>query len=149
MSIIEPVIRPPSEISSFLLQITTGCSSNYCTFCGAYQRKEFRVKDDQEIEDDIRQWAAVYPSTRKVFLLDGDALVVANRKLVRILKILREHLPGISRISSYANGYNVTIRSDAELKELFENKLKLLYIGLESGNQDILNTCKKNQRLMK
>ncbi|MCG2713116.1 MAG: radical SAM protein [Candidatus Omnitrophica bacterium] len=143
MPIIEPAIRPPSESSSFLLQVTTGCSSNYCTFCGAYQDKEFKVKDEEEIYDDIRQGAAVYPCTRKVFLLDGDALVVSNRKLVRILKKLQEHIPSIRRISSYANGYNITIRSDEELKELFDNKLKLLYIGLESGNQDILNACKK------
>ena len=143
MPIIEPVIRPPSESSSFLLQVTTGCSSNHCTFCGAYQNKEFRVKDEQEIYDDIRQSAAVFPFTRKVFLIDGDALAVPNRKLIRILKNLQGHIPSIRRISSYANGYNITVRDDEELKELFDNKLKLLYIGLESGSQDILNECKK------
>ncbi len=143
MPIIEPVIRPPSEASSFLLQVTTGCSSNYCTFCGAYQGKEFRVKDKQEIYDDIRQWAAVFPNTRKVFLIDGDALAVPNKNLILILKSLQRNIPSIRRISSYANGYNIAVRSDEELKELFDNKLKLLYIGLESGNQDILNECKK------
>jgi len=141
--IIEPVIRPPSEGSSFLLQITTGCSSNHCTFCGAYQGKEFRFKEEQEIYSDIRQWAAANPKTRKAFLLDGDALVVGNSRLVRILKELQRNMPSLRRISSYANGYNITVRSDAELKELFDNKLKLLYIGLESGSQEILTQCRK------
>lgn len=143
MPIIEPVIRPPSEGSSFLLQITTGCSSNHCTFCGAYQGKEFRFKEEQEIYSDIRQWAAANPKTRKAFLLDGDALVVGNSRLVRILKELQKNMPSLRRISSYANGYNITVRSDAELKELFDNKLKLLYIGLESGSQEILTQCRK------
>ncbi len=143
MPIIEPVIRPPSEGSSFLLQITTGCSSNHCTFCGAYQGKEFRFKEEQEIYSDIRQWAAANPKTRKAFLLDGDALVVGNSRLVRILKELQRNMPSLRRISSYANGYNITVRSDAELKELFDNKLKLLYIGLESGSQEILTQCRK------
>ena len=143
MPIIEPVIRPPSEASSFLLQVTTGCSSNYCTFCGAYQDKKFRVKDEQEIYNDIRQWAAVYPKTRKVFLIDGDAIAVGNSKLIRILKNIQEYIPSLRRISSYANGYNITVRNDVELKELFDNNLNLIYIGLESGNQDILNECRK------
>ncbi len=143
MPIIEPVIRPPSESSSFLLQITTGCSSNYCTFCGAYQDKEFRVKEDLEIYSDIKQWADIYPQTRKVFLIDGDALALGNSRLVVILKSLQRNIPSLRRISSYANGYNITVRSDADLKELFDNKLKLLYIGLESGNQDILTECRK------
>ena len=143
MPIIEPVIRPPSERSSFLLQITTGCSSNHCTFCGAYQGKEFRIKDEQEIYDDIKERAAVYPLTRKVFLLDGDALAVDNDRLARILRKLNESLPCIRRVSSYANGYNITFRSDAQIKELSDNKLNLVYIGLESGNQAILTGCRK------
>ncbi len=147
MPIIEPVIRPPSESDSFLLQVTTGCSSNYCTFCGAYQNKKFRIKDEKEIYDDIIRWAAVYPRTRKVFLIDGDALAVPNSKLIPILKNLQENLPLIRRVSSYANGYNITIRKDEELKELFDNKLKLFYIGLESGNQDILDECRKKSRV--
>ncbi|MFH1459477.1 MAG: radical SAM protein [Candidatus Omnitrophota bacterium] len=143
MPIIEPVIRPPSEADSFLLQITTGCSSNYCTFCGAYYKKPFTVKNQQEISGDIKQWAENYPQTRRVFLLDGDALVVSNHKLIPVLEELKESFPDLARISSYANGYNITQRTDDELKELYDRKLKLIYLGLESGSQEILDSCRK------
>lgn len=143
MTIIEPVIRPPSEKDSFLLQVTTGCSSNYCTFCGAYMGKPFAVKDYEEIASDINAAGALYPDTRRVFLIDGDALVVDNTSLLPILEKLDEAFPKLSRVSSYANGYNITKRRNDELKELYEHKLRLIYMGLESGNQDILNRCKK------
>ncbi len=143
MTIIEPVIRPPSEAGSFLLQITTGCSSNHCTFCGAYAGKPFVVKDAAEIKEDIAVWASRFPGTRRVFLMDGDALVVKNDRLLPILKELRTAFPKLTRISSYANGYNITTRSTEELKELFEHKIKVIYIGLESGSQQVLDLCKK------
>ncbi|MFH1428195.1 MAG: radical SAM protein [Candidatus Margulisiibacteriota bacterium] len=143
MPIIEPSIRPPAEAYSFLLQVTTGCSANSCTFCGAYKGKEFRRKDYSEIYRDIDEYAAVYPDTRRVFLMDGDALVLKNEKLLPILGKLYGSFPKLTRISSYANGYNITSRSDAELKELYDNKLRLIYIGLESGSQAILDSCNK------
>ncbi|MFC1809663.1 radical SAM protein [Candidatus Omnitrophota bacterium] len=143
MPIIEPSIRPPSEADSFLLQITTGCSANSCTFCGAYLRKPFKIKPVEEIHTDILKYASRYPDTRRVFLMDGDALAVDNKKLIPILDEINRAFPHLSKISSYANGYNVINRSEEELKTLHEYNLKLLYIGLESGNQAILNHCKK------
>jgi radical SAM superfamily enzyme YgiQ (UPF0313 family) len=143
MTLIKPIIRPPGERDSFLLQVTTGCSSNHCTFCGAYRGKPFAVKDSYEIAADIDKAAALYPDTRRVFLLDGDALAVNNAKLLPVLKNLDEVFPKLSRISSYANGYNITQRSSAELAELNENKMRLIYIGLESGSQEILDHCRK------
>ncbi|MCK4912438.1 MAG: radical SAM protein [Candidatus Omnitrophica bacterium] len=143
MSIIEPVIRPPAEASSFLLQVTLGCSVNFCTFCGAYKNKPFAVKSSSEITADIKQHARWNKDTRRVFLIDGDALVLGNDKLIPILKETGEAFPKLSRISSYTNGHNITQRSDSELKELKDNKLSLIYIGLESGSQDILDYCHK------
>jgi radical SAM superfamily enzyme YgiQ (UPF0313 family) len=143
MTIIEPIIRPPSERESFLLQITTGCSANTCTFCGAYWGKPFTVKDPEEISSDIDEAAGSYPDTRRVFLMDGDALAVNNAKLLPVLKKLDEVFPKLSRISSYANGYNITQRCSAELTELYKSKLRLIYMGLESGSQDVLDLCKK------
>jgi radical SAM superfamily enzyme YgiQ (UPF0313 family) len=143
MPIIEPAIRPPAEADSFLLQITTGCSSNHCSFCGAYLGKPFGIKDDAEINRDIEEARRIYPDERRVFLMDGDALAVKNERLLPILKKLAEAFPKLSRIASYANGYNIAHRSDAQVRELFDHKLKLIYIGLESGNQDILNHCRK------
>lgn len=143
MPLIEPIIRPPSERDSFLLQVTTGCSLNHCTFCGAYMGKPFSIKNHDEIMSDIEEASDLYPDTRRVFLLDGDALVINNAMLIPVLKRLDKIFPKLSRISSYANGYNIVKRSPAELVELYENKLRLIYIGLESGSQEILDLCGK------
>lgn len=143
MPIIEPAIRPPSEADSFLLQVTTGCSSNSCTFCGAYLQKMFRIKPKQEIDADI-DWEKNYsPNTRRIFLMDGDALAIDNKQLLPILNQLDDAFPKLNRISSYVNGYNITKRSDEELQQLAEHKLTLTYMGLESGSQEVLDRCRK------
>ncbi len=144
MVIVEPVIRPPSEANSFLLQVTLGCSLNHCSFCGAYTNKAFKIKDYKEIVADINSYACRHKDIRRIFLLDGDALVVNNKELLPILKTLEETFPRLSRISSYANGYNILRRNENELKEIYEHKLRLIYIGLESGSQNILNRCRKS-----
>lgn len=143
MPIIEPVIRPPSEAGSFLLQVTTGCSGNNCSFCGAYMDKPFNIKDYGEIAADIEAGAGLYPDAGRVFLMDGDALVMKNAKLLPVLKKLNKEFTGLARVSSYANGYNITKRSAVELKELCDQKLKIIYIGLESGSQRLLDMCGK------
>jgi len=147
MSIIEPVIRPPAEANSFLLQVTLGCSANFCNFCGAYKNKPFQIKSSAEITADIKKQAKRNKDTRRVFLIDGDALVLNNHKLIPILKELEEAFPKLNRISSYANGHNITQKTDQELKELKNNKLSLIYIGLESGSQDILDYCHKRSKV--
>ena len=143
MAIIEPVIRPPAEATSFLLQVTLGCSANDCDFCGAYLGKNFRIKNNEEIFKDIELARRRNPEIRKVFLLDGDALVVKNERILPIFKKLNEAFPKLTRISSYANGYNITRRSLADLNALYQQKLRLIYIGLESGSQDVLDFCHK------
>jgi len=143
MTIIEPIIRPPSEAYSFLLQITVGCSSNTCSFCGAYYNKLFRIKDINEIFVDIEKGASLYPEKRKVFLLDGDALQCETDKLLAILDKINFEFPRLTRVSSYANGYNISVKDNKELKELAQNKLKFIYMGLESGSQKVLDLCKK------
>lgn len=143
MPVVEPAIRPPSEWDSFLLQVTCGCSANSCSFCGAYLNKPFRPKDLIEIYADIDSHAKYYPETRRVFLMDGDALVLSNKQLVPILKYLQEKFPKLRRISSYANGYNIVNRTNVELEELYDNKLTLIYMGLESGSQRVLDFCDK------
>lgn len=143
MPLIQPIIRPPAEAGSFLLQVTTGCSSNGCSFCGAYTGKPFGVKDPREVEVDIEQGRRLFPGTRRVFLLDGDALAAGNDRLVPVLEGLARAFPGLTRVSSYANGYNIEKRSEAELRELRDRKLGLVYIGLESGDQGILDSCGK------
>ena len=144
MVIIEPIIRPPSEAESFLLQVTIGCSSDSCSFCGAYKSKTFCIKDEEEIIADISEYAHRYNDTRRVFLVDGDALVLSNSKLIPIFEKLEKAFGRLSRISSYANGSNITLKSDHELTELYDHKLRLIYMGLESGCQDILDRCGKS-----
>ncbi len=143
MPLVDPVIRPPSEAESFLLQVTLGCSANSCTFCGAYRGKPFRVKDRGEIEADIDEWGRSAPDTRRVFLLDGDALAAGNTLLVPLLRRLDRTFPRLGRVASYANGRNITGRSRGELAELAAAGLRLVYIGLESGSQEILDRCRK------
>ena len=143
MPIIEPVIRPPSEAHSFLLQVTLGCSANHCSFCGAYKGKKFSAKGYKEITTDINSYARRHKDARRVFLMDGDALAISNEKVLPILDMLQGAFPKLTRVSSYANGYNITTRSDDELGELSDRKMKLIYIGLESGNKDILDRCHK------
>jgi radical SAM superfamily enzyme YgiQ (UPF0313 family) len=144
MPIIEPAIRPPSEADSFLLQITVGCSADSCNFCGVYKAKPFCVKDRKEITDDIISFSKRYPGTRRVFLMDGDALVLSNSKLVPILEELNNAFPRLARVSSYANGSNITRKNIDELTQLYNHKLSLIYMGLESGSQSVLDRCKKS-----
>ena len=141
--LIEPIIRPPAEADSLLLQVTVGCSANSCSFCAAYRNKNFRIVNNDIVVDDIRKAARRYPETRKVFLLDGDALVLSTDRLVPILKLINESFPKLMRISSYANGYNIIKKSQNELRELAKNKLTLIYMGLESGSQKVLDACDK------
>lgn len=147
MPLIEPIIRPPAEANSFLLQVTLGCSSNTCSFCAAYAGKRFSINDTSVIYADIAKGARCRPQTRKIFLLDGDALAAHNEMLIPVLRMLNTSFPHISRIASYANGYNITARSDKEIAQLYEHKLRLLYMGLESGSQKILTRCKKHSRV--
>ena len=139
MPIIEPAIRPPAEAGSFLLQVTTGCSANSCTFCGAYAGKPFRAKPPEEIFSDIEEERARDPNVRRVFLMDGDALALSNARLVPILGRLAAAFPMLARVSSYANGDQVARRGDDKLRELRDRKLTLIYMGLESGSQAILD----------
>jgi radical SAM superfamily enzyme YgiQ (UPF0313 family) len=147
MPILEPAIRPPAEADSFLLQVTLGCSQDHCSFCGAYKKKPFRVKDSSEVSSDIEQYAARNKDTRRVFLMDGDALVLPNHKLLGLLDELRRAFPRLSRVSSYASGCNITRKTDEELKALRARQLSLVYMGLESGSQEVLDRCGKSSRV--
>ncbi len=137
------VIRPPSEWNSIILQVTVGCSHNHCTFCGAYRDKQFRIKKQTEIEQDLA-FAAQYCRRQKtVFLADGDALVIPHQQLVRLFKNIRRQLPWIRRISLYANCRDILARSGEQLRELKDLGLGRIYMGLESGHDPTLVAVKK------
>jgi radical SAM superfamily enzyme YgiQ (UPF0313 family) len=137
------IIRPPSEALSILLQVTLGCSHNKCTFCGTYKDKRFTIKDDQTIMADIRFASKYMGNQHRLFLMDGDVLIVPQRKLVWILEMIKEHLPWVRRVGAYANAKSVKMKSDDDLVQLKEKGLGILYLGVESGDNDTLRkVCK-------
>jgi radical SAM superfamily enzyme YgiQ (UPF0313 family) len=135
----EPLYRPPSEADSLILQVTLGCSHNRCSFCSMYRVKRFRTVPLSEIEHDLdtalRGWGGHAP---RVFLADGDAMCLSSSKLVEILDRVNARIPRLQRIGIYANARDVLGKTDAELQELRKRKLKILYMGLESGDEETL-----------
>ncbi len=137
------IIRPPSEASDILLQITLGCSHNKCTFCGSYEDKQFAVKSDEVILSDIIFASKHMQNQHRVFLLDGNALIVPYPKLEWILNKIREHLPWVRRVGTYANAQSIRLKSDEQLLKLKEKGLGIVYMGVESGDEETLkNICK-------
>lgn len=145
MRYIGDIYRPPSEAYSLLVQVTVGCSHNKCNFCSMFKEKTFRLRNIQEVLEDI-QWAREnYSHVEKVFLCDGDALCLSNNKLMVILNKLNELFPEIQRISLYGRAGDVLRKSREELIELKENGLKLVYIGAESGSDKVLERIQKGE----
>ncbi|CAN2040562.1 Radical SAM protein [Candidatus Magnetomoraceae bacterium gMMP-15] len=134
------IIRPPSEANSILLQATVGCSHNKCTFCGAYKGERFKIKTDDIIMEDIAFAAQYCKKQRRVFICDGDALIIPQKRLLNILIQIEKNLPWVRRVGVYANAKSIKIKSLDELKQLKEHGLGIAYMGLESGDD---NTLKK------
>lgn len=137
------IIRPPSEANSILLQITVGCSRNSCTFCGTYAGERFRIKSDDVIMQDIAFAAACCRRQRRVFLCDGDALIVPQVRLKRILEAIRNELPWVTRVGAYANAKSLNRKSIEELRELQRLGLGIVYMGLETGDDETLRRIHK------
>ena len=137
------VIRPPSEANSYILQITYGCSHNRCTFCGTFLNKPFRPRNLDEVLEDIELAKDVIPATRRVFLADGDALVLTTDRLITILDKLRKSFPQLERVGIYANARDLLHKSPVELETLKKKGLGIAYIGLESGSDEILTKIEK------
>jgi radical SAM superfamily enzyme YgiQ (UPF0313 family) len=137
------IIRPPSEANSILLQVTVGCSRNKCTFCGTYSGEPFRIKSDEVIMEDIAFAAAHCRRQRRVFLCDGDALIVPQQRLLRILDAIAAQLPWVTRVGAYANAKSLELKSIEELQELRRHRLGIVYMGLESGDDDTLKRINK------
>jgi len=136
-------IRPPPEASSILLQVTLGCSHNKCAFCGTFKNKPFRIKDDDIILSDILFASRHMQAQDQVFLMDGDALIVPQKRLIWILQRIQEHLPWVKRVGAYANTKSIGIKSSRELSQLRENKLGMLYLGVETGDDEIRQKINK------
>lgn len=136
-------IRPPSEANSILLQVTLGCSHNKCTFCGSYSDKRFQIKDESIIVQDIDFAARTMQRQRRLFLMDGDSLIIPQRKLIPLLENINAKLPWLTRIGTYANAKSIHKKSEEDLVRLRELKLGIIYLGVESGHDQVLQDINK------
>lgn len=136
-------IRPPSEAHSILLQVTLGCSHNKCTFCGTFKDKRFTIKDDKIILSDILFASKYMKRQDRVFLMDGDCLIIPQKRLMWILDRIKEHLPWVKRVGSYANVKGLKMKSPEELIGLRENGLVILYLGVETGDDALRRKIRK------
>lgn len=137
------LFRPPSEAGSLILQATIGCSHNRCAFCAMYKEKKFRERDLSELEQEIWLAARFQPHTRKVFLADGNALTLETEKLLQILQVLDKAFPGLERVALYCNPHDLLQKEVPELTLLRRHKLKLAYLGVESGSEAVLRAINK------
>lgn len=136
------VIRPPSEAESLILQVTLGCSHNRCTFCPTYKGRRFQIKDLDRIKEEIDEMAPCGPF-RKVFLADGDALIIPQDRLIAILQYLKERVPGLRRVGLYGNAKSILRKSVEELRALKALKLGIVYLGVETGDPTLLEKVRK------
>lgn len=138
------IYRPPSEAYSLILQVTVGCAHNHCTFCTMYKEKSFHVKPLREVEEDLKEARSYYGNrSLRIFLADGDALVLSQEKLCTILRLCRQYFPKTERITSYGTAQDILRKSKEELQELHELGLDMIYLGAESGSPEILEHIHK------
>lgn len=143
---IEPVFRPPSEAHSLILPVTNGCSWNQCTYCEMYTapQKKFRARDEQEVLAEIRRCGEQL-IVQRVFLADGDAMVLPTHRLLRILEAIRTHMPTVERVTAYCLPRNLRRKSVPELEALRQAGLAMIYVGAESGDDEVLARVNKGE----
>ena len=144
-------IRPPSEAQSILLQATVGCSHNKCTFCGSYKDKRFRIKDNDIILSDILFASRYMRNQERLFIMDGDTLIIPYPRLMWILERVKEHLPWVKRLGVYANTKGIRMKGEEELIRLKEMGLGIVYMGIETGDDQTLEAIRKganSQRIL-
>ena len=144
---IEPVFRPPSEWQSLIIQVTIGCSWNKCTFCDMYRepQKQFKTKSIEQIDAELKRVAQTGQTVRRIFLADGDAMALSTRRLLDILHCIRRHFPNIQRVSSYCLPSNLAKKSVEELSQLKALGLSLMYVGCETGDDELLAIINKGE----
>jgi radical SAM superfamily enzyme YgiQ (UPF0313 family) len=143
------IYRPPSEAYSLILQVSVGCSHNKCTFCGSFKDKKFRVKSFDEIREDIEEAKQYKHYVKKVFLADGDSLVIPQKRLLPIMELVKESFPKLERIGIYGNTKSILKKTPEELLALKDLGLGIIYLGVESGDQITLDRVCKGTTLDK
>ena len=138
-----PLYRPPSEAYSLIFQVTLGCSHNRCAFCTMYRQKKFHIRPWEELRADILEAVISYRRTPRIFLADGDALVIDTDYMIRILGFLYENFPSLERVTAYANPSNLLEKSAEDLQRIQKAGLQMLYFGIETGDDDLLVRIRK------
>jgi len=138
-----PLYRPPSESNSLIIQATLGCSHNKCSFCNMYKSKKFIIKSVDAIKNDMDYYRQVYESVEKIFLADGDALIIPAEELKEILTYIKTLFPECSRVTLYGSPKSILLKIPQELSELKALGLKMIYMGVESGDDKVLNDINK------
>lgn len=139
------IYRPPSEAHSLIVQATIGCSHNKCTFCSMYKDKRFRIRKTEDVLADLTEMARIYPNVRRIFLADGDALIIPAQKLLSILGHIKKNFPSCERVTVYGSPRSILLKSAEELKALHDAGLGIVYLGLESGSDEILAHIRKGE----
>jgi radical SAM superfamily enzyme YgiQ (UPF0313 family) len=137
------IYRPPSEAESLILQVSIGCSHNKCTFCGSFKDKKFRLRSFDEVKEDVEEAKQFARYIKKVFIADGDALIIPQKKLIPIIELIKDSFPKLERIGLYGNTKSILKKSVDELKQLKELGIGIIYLGVETGDQVVLDrVCK-------
>lgn len=138
-----PLFRPPSEADSLIIQVTLGCSHNKCTFCDMYKSKDFFIKPIDQIKKEIDLFRENTREAKRIFLADGDALIIEFNMLCEILKYIKEKFPECNRISMYGSPKSILLKNSEELKILKSLGVFLIYLGIESGDDELLKFINK------
>jgi radical SAM superfamily enzyme YgiQ (UPF0313 family) len=145
MNYTERLFRPPAEAESLIFQVALGCPHNTCRFCAMYKGVPYRVIGEEEVFSTFEQAARWYPETRRIFLADGDVMVLSFERLRRMLEELNRLFPSLARVNLYANGSSILAKSPEELAHVRQLKLQTLYVGLESGDEELLKKVDKGE----
>lgn len=138
------VFRPPSEARSLIVQATVGCSYNKCDFCSMYKDDTFHLRDLEELKVEVKEYLEERPFYKRVFIADGDALCLSNDKLIDLCDFLAKNMENLERITAYATASDILRKTDEELRELREHGIEMVYVGYESGSDEILKDVNKN-----
>ena len=139
------IFRPPSEAYSLLVQVTIGCTHNKCTFCSMYKDKKFRVRDLDEVIQDLKWAKEHYRRVERIFLCEGDALALSNNRLMPILEFISDNFPECERVTVYGRAKDALKKTDEEMRQLYEAGIKMVYLGAESGSEKVLNDINKGE----
>ncbi len=143
----EPLFRPPAEADSLIFQVAYGCPHNRCRFCGMYKSVRYNVRPNEDVIAEFRRASQYYPETRRVFLADGDAMLFTFDRLKSLLEELNRCFPMLARVNLYANGSSILSKTPEQLRVLKNLKLNTLYMGLESGDQTLLDKVDKGEKI--